>query len=63
MPGQAMTTSDTVIAQLDEGLLKIILNRPDRLNAFNAEAMAMTFAVGPTKGSGLTKPAPAFVGK
>ncbi|EKE43092.1 phenylacetate degradation probable enoyl-CoA hydratase PaaB [Oceaniovalibus guishaninsula JLT2003] len=30
-----MTGSDTLLAQLDRGVLRLTLNRPDRLNAFN----------------------------
>lgn len=32
-----MTTSDTVLAALESGVLKLTLNRPDKLNSFNEE--------------------------
>lgn len=32
-----MTTSDTVLVALDRGVLKLTLNRPDKLNSFNEE--------------------------
>ncbi|MAB08350.1 MAG: 2-(1,2-epoxy-1,2-dihydrophenyl)acetyl-CoA isomerase [Rhodobacteraceae bacterium] len=32
-----MTTSQTVLAELDPGVLKLTLNRPEKLNSFNEE--------------------------
>lgn len=32
-----MTTSQTVLAELDSGVLKLALNRPEKLNSFNEE--------------------------
>lgn len=32
-----MTASDTVLASLDAGVLRLTLNRPDKLNSFNEE--------------------------
>ncbi|NVK60877.1 MAG: 2-(1,2-epoxy-1,2-dihydrophenyl)acetyl-CoA isomerase [Rhodobacteraceae bacterium] len=32
-----MTTSQTVLAELDSGVLKLTLNRPEKLNSFNEE--------------------------
>lgn len=32
-----MTASDTVLAQLEAGVLRLTLNRPDKLNSFNEE--------------------------
>ena len=32
-----MTASETVLATLEDGVLKLTLNRPDKLNSFNEE--------------------------
>ena len=32
-----MTTSETVLASLEAGVLRLVLNRPDKLNSFNEE--------------------------
>ena len=32
-----MTTSDTILASLDAGVLRLVLNRPDKLNSFNED--------------------------
>ena len=34
---EIITTSDTILASLDAGVLRLVLNRPDKLNSFNED--------------------------